>query len=441
MADRALLLSEDLFIERVYGDISDLLRIAGDTRLRFDLSILMPKVAQDARTIAAIAARQKEKRKGRIIRLDHNPDMGIQLEAMPLRATRLDEAFVLIAIHEVALKSEQQAPIPGNGDAPEAQHIRSLESELDVARRALEQTIEELETSNEEYQSTNEELQSSNEELQATNEELETSKEELQSTNEELVTVNEELQISKYELEAVSEEQRAILASIAVPLVIVDTALQITTLNDAAARFFDVKRPVKRMHISQLKLPREFPDLVEICDTNLRLGKRESVNFNLLERAYSLEVVTFYSQDGAVRGVTLAIWEERRASKLLDEMANIFKASNTYLMHRTIDGAIKVALNAPFQKGGADHTIFASGSESVFDMLQSDRAKRALELDKKFLNGNQVFDSTVQQIQADDNNGPAFEHTQRFRIAGDDDEDDSVFVLGRFFSDLETKEE
>lgn len=307
IADRAILLTSDLRIARVFGDISDLVSVSGDTRLQFDLSILLPEIAQDARTIASIANRKQERRTGQVIPVGPDKKRAVRLEAMPLRAKEIEESFVLITINSAEIVERRNAKKPIPSDDVNAEHIRALQSELDMAREALQQTIEELETSNEEYQSTNEELQSSNEELQATNEELETSNEELQSTNEELVTVNEELQVSKQELETISEEQRAILASVAVPLIIVDNALQITTLNDAAIQFFGIDRPEKRMHISQLKIPRGFPDLIELCDSNLRLGKSEAVDFKLADQSYSLEIAPFFSQDGQVRGATLAL--------------------------------------------------------------------------------------------------------------------------------------
>jgi two-component system CheB/CheR fusion protein len=312
---RAVLLTEDHRILRIFGDITDLLELSGETKLQFSLTLLIPAIGQDARTVASIALRRKERRKGQVIILNKTAKTGVQIEAIPLTGDSVEEPYVLVLFNEVPLEesppraSETVAGVDGD-------HIRSLQTELDVAREALQQTIEELETSNEEYQSTNEELQSSNEELQATNEELETSNEELQSTNEELVTVNEELQVSKYELEAVTEEQAAVLASISIPLVIVDTALQIRTMNDAAATFFSVKSPVARMHISQLRVPRGFPDLIEICDTNLRLGRTSSAEFEAEGTKWILEVATYYSQDGQIRGATLALWEERPFGRL-----------------------------------------------------------------------------------------------------------------------------
>jgi two-component system, chemotaxis family, CheB/CheR fusion protein len=123
--------------------------------------------------------------------------------------------------------------------------------ELEGAYEELESTVEELETTNEELQSTNEELETTNEELQSTNEELETTNEELQSTNEELETMNEELQSTNDELEAMNEEQNerareldrvnmfleAILGSLGVGVIVVNSDQRIEVWN---AQSFDL---------------------------------------------------------------------------------------------------------------------------------------------------------------------------------------------------------
>ena len=70
--------------------------------------------------------------------------------------------------------------------------------------------------------SANEELVSSNEELQSLNEELQTAKEELQSTNEELSTLNEEMQTRNAELNSANSDLVNVLASVEVPILIVD---------------------------------------------------------------------------------------------------------------------------------------------------------------------------------------------------------------------------
>jgi two-component system CheB/CheR fusion protein len=118
---------------------------------------------------------------------------------------------------------------------------RTLEDDLERARRELEtayeelqSTVEELETTNEELQSTNEELETTNEELQSTNEELETMNEELQSTNEELETMNDELRERTDETLRANAFLGSVLSSVHQAVVVVDRDLRILTWNRLA---------------------------------------------------------------------------------------------------------------------------------------------------------------------------------------------------------------
>jgi len=132
---------------------------------------------------------------------------------------------------------------------------------LTAIKQVLQATIEELEANNEELKSANEEIQSSNEELQSTNEEMETAREELQSTNEELTTVNEELQNRNGELAGLNNDLSNLLASVQLPLVMVDRDLRVRRFTPAAETLLnliptDVGRP-----LLDIKPDVEMPDL------------------------------------------------------------------------------------------------------------------------------------------------------------------------------------
>ena len=298
-----LLVSDDMRIIQVFGNVSRFIEVTNTTKLNFSLSMLGARLSQETRTLATLALRKKEVRKGLVT---PNPDQGIggvHVTAYPLHAPALEEGFVLISLHDHKLEDRRKPASPlQQGADPE--QIDNLQNELSSAREALQQTIEELETSNEEFQSTNEELQSSNEELQAANEEMETANEELQSTNEELVTVNEELQIAKTELEALANEQRAVLEGIEVPILIIDTALQVTTANAAATQFFELHNRLNRVHISQVYVPKGFPSLAEICSESIQLGRSGSHDLKGLAQFKELRISPFYTSEGQVRGVT-----------------------------------------------------------------------------------------------------------------------------------------
>jgi len=118
--------------------------------------------------------------------------------------------------------------------------ITELEQELAQTREDMRSITEEQEATNEELQTASEEILSSNEELQSINEELETSKEELESTNEELTTVNEELQNRNEQLIDARDYATAIIRTVQLPLLILDTNLRVKTINKAFLDMFQV---------------------------------------------------------------------------------------------------------------------------------------------------------------------------------------------------------
>ncbi|PYL09889.1 MAG: hypothetical protein DME33_02510 [Verrucomicrobia bacterium] len=129
-------------------------------------------------------------------------------------------------------KPEKLARAPGKTSAQ--REVTGLRRELAVSKESLQAIIEEQEATNEELKAANEEVESSNEELQSTNEELETAKEELQSTNEELTTLNEELSNRNLEMMQLTNELNNLLASIQMPIVMVDNALTVRRATPAA---------------------------------------------------------------------------------------------------------------------------------------------------------------------------------------------------------------
>jgi two-component system CheB/CheR fusion protein len=125
---------------------------------------------------------------------------------------------------------------------------RTLEENLERAKRELENayeelqsTVEELETTNEELQSTNEELETTNEELQSTNEELETMNEELQSTNEELETMNDEFRERTDETLQANSFLAAVFSGIQQGVVVVDSTLRVLAWSSRATDLWGLR--------------------------------------------------------------------------------------------------------------------------------------------------------------------------------------------------------
>ncbi len=139
------------------------------------------------------------------------------------------------------------------GSRPSSSRPRTTSSRSSPSTRA---TTDEL-------AATNEELVAANEELQSTNEELQSAKEELQSTNEELSTVNDQLRNRNQELDQVASDLVNVLASVEIPVIIVDLELRVRrftpTVSDIASFIpEDVGRP-----IDDLKLKLQVDDLAE----------------------------------------------------------------------------------------------------------------------------------------------------------------------------------
>jgi len=129
-------------------------------------------------------------------------------------------------------------------DATHPQELQStlqrLNQDMETANEELQSANEELETTNEELQSTNEELETTNEELQSTNEELETMNEELQATNEELETTNDELQVRTEESTQTNAFMHAVLSSLKVGIVVINSKFEVIAWNKKAEDMWGV---------------------------------------------------------------------------------------------------------------------------------------------------------------------------------------------------------
>ncbi len=186
--------------------------------------------------------------------------------------------------------------------------VAELHRELAASKESLQTIIEEQEATNEELKSANEEIESSNEELQSTNEELETSKEELQSTNEELTTLNEELSNRNLEMMELTNELNNLLASIQMPIVMVDNALTVQRATPAARAAFnilptDIGRPLSELR-PNINVPELENILREVIET---LGTRERKVTDKGGRKYSLRIRPYRTTDNKIDGAVLTL--------------------------------------------------------------------------------------------------------------------------------------
>jgi two-component system CheB/CheR fusion protein len=268
------------------------------------------------------AARKKEepvRREG--VRVKTNGDMAtINLEVIPF-VTASRERCQLV-LFEPAPEETTSEPAPRRrgksaaGPAEDSRATARLKRELEATREYLQSIIEEQEAMNEELRSANEEIQSSNEELQSTNEELETAKEELQSSNEELTTLNEELENRNQELGAANNDLVNLLASVDLPIVMLDSGLRIRRFNPAAQRVLnlipgDTGRPIHDLKLT-LVIKELEPMIVDVIET---LEVRELEVRDRRGQSYLLRIRPYKTVDNKIEGAVLVLIDRVKGKK------------------------------------------------------------------------------------------------------------------------------
>src|SRR5581483_3328689 len=166
-------------------------------------------------------------------------------------------------------------------------------------------------------------------ELQSTNEELETAKEELQSTNEELTTLNEELSNRNLEMMQMTNELNNLLASIQMPIVMVDNALTVRRATPAAREAFNILPSDIGRPLSELRPNIDVPDLENILRGVIEtLGMRERKVADKEGREYSLRVRPYRTTDNKIDGAVMTLIDidgrkERHPAKTHNRKKNV----------------------------------------------------------------------------------------------------------------------
>ena len=233
----------------------------------------------------------------------------VHLEVIPFQAPLQQSQSFVIVFEERDGEQPAKAVVqrlPESEDAKEKQ-IGQLKQELEATKDYLQSIIEALEASNEELQSANEEIQSGNEELQSTNEELQTSKEELESANEELNTVNEEMQHRNLQLTQVNNDLQNLLASVNIPILMLDADLSIRRMTPQAEDVMgvtaaDLGRPIRRLRL-KLNIPNLEATMLDVIE---QLRPRELNLNDGPNRKYRLRITPYRTMDNRIEGVVLA---------------------------------------------------------------------------------------------------------------------------------------
>jgi two-component system CheB/CheR fusion protein len=273
----------------------------------------------------------------------------ISIEVMPDRSQG-DGTCFLILFEEPANgngatlpAARPTEPLPAT-EAEAARELIQLRQELAATREYLQSMVEQQDASNEELRSANEEILSANEELQSTNEELETAKEELQSSNEELSTVNEQLQRRNQELDLVNNDLVNLLASLAIPVVMVGADQRIRRFTPAAKRVMnllpaDVGRP-----LGDIKPAIQVPDLESLIGEVIeRVQPAEREVRDRDGRWYVLRIHPYRTTDHKIDGAVLLfldVDQMRRDQEELRQQAALIELSQDAIIVRDANNCI-----------------------------------------------------------------------------------------------------
>jgi len=196
-----------------------------------------------------------------------------------------------------------------------------LRQELSSTREYLQSLVEQQGAANEELRSANQEVLSANEELQSTNEELETAKEELQSTNEELSTVNDQLQHRNLELNQTTNDLQNLLASTAIPVVMVGLDLRIRQITPPARKIMNFLPSDCGRPIGDLKANVDVPDLealiAEVIDL-VQVREREVQDRD--GRWYLLRIQAYRTVDNKIDGAVVVLLDIDEIKRYQEEV-------------------------------------------------------------------------------------------------------------------------
>ena len=232
----------------------------------------------------------------------------INIQVVPFKIATTDKRWLLVIFDETTRGAKPGTAQKLLGKTAGQREIAELRRELATSKESLQAIIEEQEATNEELRSANEEIESSNEELQSTNEELETAKEELQSTNEELTTLNEELSNRNLEMLQMNSDLNNLLASMQLPIVMVDNNLLVRRATPAARSVFNVLQSDVGRPLSDFKPNVDVPDLDDVLREVIEtLGMRERRVTDREGHQYLLRVRPYRTTENKIDGAVITL--------------------------------------------------------------------------------------------------------------------------------------
>lgn len=323
----------------------------------------------------------------------------VDLEVVPLASVGESTERCFLVLFEPTdkdVEDEESTRQPQRAAEPLSETPREMErvkSELTATRDYLQSLISEHQATTDELATANEEMVASNEELQSINEELQSAKEELQSTNEELSTVNDQLRHRNLELDQVANDLINVLASVEIPVIIVDLNLRVRRFTPTVrniARFIpeDVGRPIE-----DLKLDVDVHNLAERIGGVLgTLVPREWEVQGRGGRWFRMQIRPYRTSDNRLDGAVLSFVDVDVLRRAVEEA----EAARDYARSivETVQSAL-VVLDAELRVVSANTAFY-----DAFSLVPTKIAgKRLLELGDGFWSLPTLRDALQQTIE------------------------------------------
>jgi two-component system CheB/CheR fusion protein len=308
-APAAVIIDHELHVQQFRGRTETYLEHRPGPATLNLLQMVRPNLAADLRNIIRRCVKTgKPARKERSLIKHDGRTREINVQVVPFKVAGSEKPWLLVIFDETTRGLRPGRALELLGKTASQREIAELHRELTSTKESLQAVIEEHEATNEELNSANEEIESSNEELQSTNEELETAKEELQSTNEELTTLNEELSNRNLEMMEMNSDLSNLLASIQLPIVMVDNHLVVRRVTPAARDAFNVLQTDIGRPISDLRPNVDIPDLEGVLRNVMKsLAMRERRVIDKDGRQYSLRVRPYRTTDNKIDGAVITL--------------------------------------------------------------------------------------------------------------------------------------
>ena len=190
----------------------------------------------------------------------------VSITVLPIKASELHKEYFLILFEEIGGAGSDGRRGKGG------RRVIEIKEDLAASGGSLKAIIDEQEATNARLRVSSEALLSSNEELQSINEEFETAKEELQSTNEELITSTEEVGRGNQILSRANNDLSNLLASIDIPVVLLDPDLTIHRFTQPAERVLDLSLNKIGLSVLDINLPLRLPNLKQLLLNVIKTG-------------------------------------------------------------------------------------------------------------------------------------------------------------------------